>query len=623
MSGTALLLCGAGLWAWRAHRAVDEARTAIQSESEIRFSRRVIERPGFGFVRVGAPASFRDAVVFQDKLWVLGADGLYEVTDGGLARRFGSGEELPSAVLSKVVAGNVSGSTEPQMFVGTQGEGFAIYDGRVFQQILPEQVSQRRVTALLLLESGQLLIGTERGGVLAWDGQRLTRFHETLNDLQVTALAGQLDNLWVGTMNRGAAVLKAGQLTRFESVLPDAHVLSLAMYGDRVYAGTGMGVAEFRSSQYSRTIAEGEFANSLMAGDGRLWIGTLEEGIEEIPMESKTPRPGRVRRNAMAGRVEKLLQAGKRSYAVMDSGLAVMDEKQGTWRIAAERGASVLADGNISAIALDTDRRLWVGYFDRGLDIVDQDSGRALHREDEHLFCVNKIALRKDGASVATANGLVIMDRGGQTRQVMTRKEGLIASHVTDVIIQRDGMVAATPAGITFLSPGGAQSLYAFHGLVNNHVYALASNGSTILAGTLGGVSVLESAVVKASYTTANSPLRQNWISALAAVGNEWFAGTYGAGVYRFDGAVWQSFADLRTGFVVNPGALCVTESAVYAGSLGNGLAVYNRANGRWGFQRAGLPSSNVTAVAAGGGQVYIGTDNGLVRIDERSLPLP
>jgi len=33
-----------------------------------------------------------------------------------------------------------------------------------------------------------------------------------------------------------------------------------------------------------------------------------------------------------------------------------------------------------------------------------------------------------------------------------------------------------------------------------------------------------------------------------------------------------------------------------------------------------GLPSANVTALAAGGGYVYIGTENGLARIEEQRL---
>ena len=65
---------------------------------------------------------------------------------------------------------------------------------------------------------------------------------------------------------------------------------------------------------------------------------------------------------------------------------------------------------------------------------------------------------------------------------------------------------------------------------------------------------------------------------------------------------------------------MLATDSAVYAGTLTRGLAVYNRASNRWNFVLAGLPSSNVTAFAYSNGYLYIGTDNGLVRIAERNL---
>lgn len=180
-------------------------------------------------------------------------------------------------------------------------------------------------------------------------------------------------------------------------------------------------------------------------------------------------------------------------------------------------------------------------------------------------------------------------------------------------------MTIATPAGITFLDAGGASSLYAFQGLVNNHVYTLGLSGSRTLAGTLGGLSVLDGRTVTASFTTANSGLKHNWITAMARAGNDWFVGTYGAGVMRLDPAGrWESFADLPVRFDVNENAMLATETAVYAGTLGRGLAVYDRAQGRWSFRTEGLPSSNVTALAVSGGWIYIGTDNGLVRVPEQ-----
>jgi ligand-binding sensor domain-containing protein len=150
---------------------------------------------------------------------------------------------------------------------------------------------------------------------------------------------------------------------------------------------------------------------------------------------------------------------------------------------------------------------------------------------------------------------------------------------------------------------------------VNNHVYSLAASGERLAAGTLGGLSMLEGDAVSVNYTTANSGLKHNWISAMARVGDAWFAGTYGAGVMRLDASGhWTS---LTPAFEVNPNAMAQANGVLYAGTLGKGLWIYS---GRWRNVTAGLPSLNVTAVAAANGFVYVGTDNGLVRFREGSL---
>ena len=45
---------------------------------------------------------------------------------------------------------------------------------------------------------------------------------------------------------------------------------------------------------------------------------------------------------------------------------------------------------------------------------------------------------------------------------------------------------------------------------------------------------------------------------------------------------------------------MLVTASHVFAGTLGKGLYVYERESGRWFVIEQGLPSANVTALAAG-----------------------
>jgi ligand-binding sensor domain-containing protein len=50
-------------------------------------------------------------------------------------------------------------------------------------------------------------------------------------------------------------------------------------------------------------------------------------------------------------------------------------------------------------------------------------------------------------------------------------------------------------------------------------------------------------------------------------------------------------------------------------------MLVYSIASGRWSAVTNGLPSLNVTAFTARAGEIYIGTENGLVRIPEANLP--
>jgi ligand-binding sensor domain-containing protein len=163
--------------------------------------------------------------------------------------------------------------------------------------------------------------------------------------------------------------------------------------------------------------------------------------------------------------------------------------------------------------------------------------------------------------------------------------------------------------------------LYSFEGLVNNHVYALGVSQNRVLAGTLGGISVLQDKNVVRNFTVSNSSLKHNWITAIAPVGDEWFVGIYGAGVMKLgaDGQ-FSAFEHATRPMEVNPNAMIVTPAHVLAGTLSDGLYIYDRDTGRWCQWTAGLPSMNVTALAERDGEIYIGTDNGLVRIAERGL---
>jgi len=343
-----------------------------------------------------------------------------------------------------------------------------------------------------------------------------------------------------------------------------------------------------------------------------------------IPLEGRRPNPN-LGPGSQLAEVRQLFTSGGAVYAVARNGLYRRNAHAFGWQRVLETGTAVLSDRNISALAADGSGRLWIGYFDRGLDLLASDNARASHVEDEHVFCVNRIFPdAKTGAiDVATANGLVRFDDAGSEQQVLTRADGLIADHVTDVVAYRDGLALATPAGLTFLDASGARSMYAFHGLVNNHVYALGVSGDELMAGTLGGLSLLNKGDVAVNYTTTTSSLKHNWITAIVPVGSEWMVGTYGAGVLGLDrSGRFHSFEIGSGSFEVNPNAMLVTTSFVLAGTLGEGLYLYDRQSGRWSVIHDGLPSGNVTALAEANGYIYVGTDNGLVRIPEQKLHL-
>jgi ligand-binding sensor domain-containing protein len=448
----------------------------------------------------------------------------------------------------------------------------------------------------------------------------LTPAHPELANVAVTALAGSDADVWIGTLDRGVWHWRAGGVDRFDESggLPDPRVLSIATHGDRTYVGTALGVAEFEGGRYSRTLAPGLFSGAMAVRHDTLLIGTLDRMLAEIPLGARSSRGARPILHDAPAAIQRFVEAGGTLYALAEDALYSIDDRTSGLRRVVGADAGRLTDRNVSALALDTAGRLWVGYFDRGLDILGRPGERVIHAEDDHVFCVNRIVHDAVGGmtAVATANGLVLFDSSGRPKQVLGRSQGLIADHVTDLVLNAGGMTVATPAGLTFIDREGSRSLYAFHGLVNNHVYALGAAGTKVLAGTLGGISMLDNGIIDASYTTANSALTHNWITAVARVDDEWFVGTYGGGLFRLDAkGRWHRFADLTGPIEINPNALAVTSTHVFAGTLSRGLLAFDRQAQRWTTLESGLPSMNVTALAADSGHLYVGTDNGLVRI--------
>ncbi|MGZ4841825.1 MAG: ligand-binding sensor domain-containing protein [Candidatus Angelobacter sp.] len=622
-----LALSSAGLVFWRAQRALRVATLEVRAQQTLRFSVRNLSPVKSDFEWINAPEAFTGATVFKGEFYLCGASGLFRYDNRGtLLQHYRPGQELPSTPLLRMSTGVLKDAKEPEVLIATLSEGVLAFNGISFRQLYPADADARSITSLLPLSSGHLLIGTRKRGVLVYDGHSLQSFHPTLSTLHVTELAGSEADLWVGTQDQGVVHWQAGRAETFAEAqgLPDAQIFSIALVDDKAYVGTAVGIAEFENGRFLRVLAPGSFARTLYVNGAMLLSGGNSEGLLEIDPQPKRMQAVLHPATRAMSDVQQIFAESSTLYVVTRNALYQKEGQRGGWRRVLSPADTMLADRNISALAVDSRDQLWVGYFDRGLDLFEPGLRNAVHIEDDNVFCINRILPNAAGGTiaVATANGLVMFDQSGKKRQVLGRSDGLLADHVTDAALYGSGMVLATPAGLTFLDAAGPRSLYAFHGLVNNHVYTVGASGQEVVAGTLGGISVLENESVAANYTVATRGLTHNWISAIVREGNNWMVGTYGGGIVRLMTNGRFESMDVATGkFEVYPNAMLATDQHILAGTLNKGLYVYNRTTSRWSVITDGLPSLTVTALAAGKGFIYVGTDNGLVRIPEQNLP--
>ncbi len=155
------------------------------------------------------------------------------------------------------------------------------------------------------------------------------------------------------------------------------------------------------------------FAHALAvnADGNELSVGTLDQGVRRValgtPGSCARLRLRWEKRSASAQRVDQFLPVPGTLLRLADGKLA----RATGWRLRrAPSARQTLTDRNVSALAFDDKGALFVGYFDRGLDVLA--NGAVTHFEDDSLFCVNRLALdpRRQTMAAATANGLVLFD---------------------------------------------------------------------------------------------------------------------------------------------------------------------------------------------------------------------
>lgn len=486
-----------------------------------------------------------------------------------------------------------------------------------------------------LVSDGEILhVATNGAGLISWDGRRAAAWTAAAGGeslAQLTAMAAGTRGLAVGTADGSVFVQADGRFTR--RPLGDAardtareRVTALAWDGDALWVGTPFGLDRVEADGRTHRVRGDLFVTSLLVDGqgGRVWVGTFDDGLLSL-----TAAGGGEQRLGGRQRITRLRLVDGRPVAFGARGVFALGGGEAAPLLPAPTAS--LAGAHVTAL-LPRNGETWVGTFEDGVDVLGTDGLLAAHlpRRGAPYGAdqVNDLSARGRDVLVATVRGVVHISADGAERRIGTA-EGLIGEQVQDSAALAGATAYATNRGVTVMGADGiARSLYALQGLPNNHCYAVAwSAGGRLLVGTLGGVAILSPELTVAKTIVAGpGGLRAAWVTALVDTSEGTYVGTYGGGVALIGPSNAVDDVGLAAGgraIRVNPGALSAAGDRLYAGTLQDGLLVYERSTRRWFAVRAPLElfgSANVTAIAVDGDAIWIGTDRGLVKISKEVL---
>lgn len=289
---------------------------------------------------------------------------------------------------------------------------------------------------------------------------------------------------------------------------------------------------------------------------------------------------------------------------------------------------SGLKGSYIASMVSSSGGRIWLGYFDQGIEVLDSSLRSDKYFDEPKLKTVKHLKYHplEDAVYAGTSKGLAKIDRRYNST-FFNKNDGIINNEVNHIALMDSGELSlGTGGGLSLLENNGIKSIYAFHGLINNRVFtqleteqeSIGHPGRKLLAGTLGGISIIGGSKVLGSLTPENSPLPIHWITALEEVDDSIFIGTYGAGVSVInpDGS-WAEMPDFMRKLEINPNAFFNNHEYFFAGTLDSGILILDKSQSRWLLLRDGLGSLNITAFADDESRFYIGSDAGVTIVNK------
>ncbi len=519
---------------------------------------------------------------------------------------------------------------------------------------------QNTARSILQTHDGFLWLATE-GGLVRFDGYQFTVFDSrntpALKSDNIRAISeDQQGTLWIATAE-GICRLKEGAFEQFGS-RPEANTLALRN-GDSgdVWAVTPNSLVKLRATPErvpSEKFSLGEgapgFTGAIAAGRGMLWAGTerglkvlrnggIQDASGNLPAAAVNALMVDSARRLWVGTAKGLFVSATADFlhfssvslgAFRSPVLSLFKDWEGAVWAGTEDGLvrlsnktfRTLAGNSIISMAEDAEGDLWIGTESQGVTVIRNQKFVTYTTRDGLISdAVRCIFESQSGTlSIGTNAGLTQLNNGRFTQ--VTARNGLSSDVILSLGEDRNGnLLAGTPDGLNLLRGGSVSVTTSADGLADDFVRSIYrdSDGS-LWIGTRHGLSHETAPASFITYTQSDG-LGSDLVGAIErdSAGNLWVATLNGLSRFRGNRFSTYRMSDGLSSNVVTalyPDA----EGGLWIGTQNAGL---NFLSGGKIFRlpaAIGLPEGILGIVEDANGELWLSSNNGIVRANKNEL---
>ncbi len=369
-----------------------------------------------------------------------------------------------------------------KIYIGTRTEGLLSFDGEHFESFVWNDRKVGTITTLFE-DKNRLLIGTHTGGLIEFDGQnfREIKAGENRESIQaVTKIVRDKTRLYIATFSEGLWIEEAGSWIHFTKAngLPSNRVVGIVKKETELFVATDFGLASGRfenlkadNSSAFQIIKTLPTISDLLAFSKGVFLCTDEGRLFKVDKHLKEidwDKPKNLAESRLADIDGQLFLFGSKGIQRDTSQTENINLKS------SGNFESALTNNSISALAFDSDGRLWAGNFRNGLDVFDSSGRKITHIENESVREINAIKINRTSKDVfvATSQGVISFDSTFRSTHI-TKTEGLLSNSVQHLSVSEKGLAFATARGYSFGTKEKLRAITTVQGLPNNNTYSV------------------------------------------------------------------------------------------------------------------------------------------------------